>query len=395
MSPLRVLHLNTQFTSMGGLEAVLRRHHQEDARFDLDSRVVVYYESVTEGWPRARFLGFTDGTSISEARALQRNALADFEVDVAVYHTVWGIPYLADLDRSRRRVLMLHSDIPGLDRFLNSRLPWMDAVIAVSQTLLDRAAEAAPGLGFGPERLHLAPYPVNPPVQANPSRPDRNPATPLVIGYCGRLVREQKRVERLVELAAHLDRAGVAYRLELLGEGPERPALEAALPKRPGIVFHGRKSGTEYWDVLRSWDVMVFTSDYEGTPIALLEGLAAGVLPVHPELNCGGDHLASRVSPSLVFPAGDVRGAATALQHLASWPAGEWRQLRERAAAAVEPHLGDRYLTGISTFLKSLPRLPDRPKPPFPPRPWPVDHLAFSTLDTISSLKRRMLGGGR
>ena len=140
---------------------------------------------------------------------------------------------------------------------------------------------------------------------------------------------------------------------------------------------------------------MVFTSDYEGTPIALLEGLAAGVLPVHPELNCGGDHLASRVSPSLVFPAGDVRGAATALQHLASWPAGEWRQLRERAAAAVEPHLGDRYLTGISTFLKSLPRLPDRPKPPFPPRPWPVDHLAFSTLDTISSLKRRMLGGGR
>ena len=393
MSALRVLHLNTQFASMGGLEAVLRRHHGDDARFDLDSRFVVYYESGIEGWPRARFLNFSDLTSIAQARRRQQSALSDFEVEVALYHTTWGVPYLGDLDRSRRRVLMLHSDIPGLDRFLHSRLPWMDAVIGVSRTLLDRAVAAAPGLGFGPERMHLAPYPVMPPPM--PPRPQRDPGQPLVIGYCGRLVREQKRVERLVELVAHLDSIGVRYRLELLGEGPERPALEASFPDRSRVLFHGRKSGGDYWDVLRSWDVMVFTSDYEGTPIALLEGLAAGVLPLHPMLNCGGDHLAARVAPSLVFPASDLKGAARALKTLASTPAGEWDALRTRGLTAVEPHLGDRYLSGIATFLKSLPQLPDRAKPPFPARPWPVDHLAFSTLNRINSLKRRILGGGR
>ncbi len=393
MSALRVLHLNTQFASMGGLEAVLRRHHEEDARFDLDSRIVVYYEPGIEGWPRARFLNFSDKTSIAQARSRQRSALSDFKVDVALYHTVWGVPYLADLDRSQRRVLMLHSDIPGLDRFLRSRLPWMDAVIGVSRTLLDRAAAAAPELRLGPERMHLAPYPVVPPPL--PPRRNRDPEQPLVIGYCGRLVREQKRVERLVELVAHLDELGVRFRLELLGEGPERTALEASLPDRSRVIFHGRKSDAAYWDVLNSWDVMAFTSDYEGTPIALLEGLAAGVLPLHPELNCGGDHLAARVSPSLVFPAGDLKGAALALKTLANTPAGEWDALRTRAVAAVEPHLGDRYLSGIATFLKSLPHLPDRTKPPFPSRPWPVDHLAFSTLDRINSLKRRILGGGR
>ena len=393
MSALRVLHLNTQFASMGGLEAVLRRHHEDDARFGLDSRFVVYYEPGIDGWPRARFLNFSDQTSIAQARRRQRSALSDFDVDVALYHTVWGVPYLADLDRSHRRVLMLHSDIPGLDRFLHSRLPWMDAVIGVSRTLLDRAVAAAPGLGFGSERMHLAPYPVVPPPLS--PRGERDLERPLVIGYCGRLVREQKRVERLVELVTHLDLLGVRYRLELLGEGPERPALEASLPDRSRVLFHGRKSGAAYWDVLRSWDVMVFTSDYEGTPIALLEGLAAGVLPLHPALNCGGDHLAARVSPSLVFPAGDLKEAAMALKTLASTPAREWESLRTRCLTAVEPHLGDRYLSGIATFLKSLPQLPDRAKPPFPARPWPVGHLAFSTLDRISSLKRRILGGGR
>ncbi len=394
MSDLRLLHLNTQFASMGGLEAVLRRHHLEDERFGIDSRFIVYYEPPSAGFPRASFLNFSDRTSISQARTAQRAALNAFEPDVALYHTVWGVPYLAELDRAHRRVLMLHSDIPRLDGFLRSRLPWMDAVIGVSQTLLDRAAAAAPaGLGLGPERMHLAPYPVVPPVL--PPRAPRDPDRPLVIGYCGRLVREQKRVERLPELIAHLDRLGIAYRFELLGEGPERAWLEAQLPDRTRHVFHGRKSGTEYWDILRSWDVMVFVSDYEGTPIALLEGLAAGVLPLHPDLKCGGDQMARRVSPSLVYPAGDPEAAARALQHLSSWPAGEWKRLRDHASAAVEPHLGDRYLAGIAAFLKSLSALPDRTKPPFPKRPWPVDHLAFGTLDRISSLKRRILGGGQ
>jgi glycosyltransferase involved in cell wall biosynthesis len=271
----------------------------------------------------------------------------------------------------------------------------MDAVIGVSVPLLDRAAEAAPGFGFGPERMHLAPYPVVPPALPLPPRADRDPDQPLVIGYCGRLVREQKRVERLPELIGHLSRLAIPYRFEVLGEGPERAWLEAQLPDRARHVFHGRKSGQEYWEVLRAWDVMVFVSDYEGTPIGLLEGLAAGVIPLHPDLHCGGDQMASRVSPSLVYPAGDPEAAALALQHLASWPSGEWRQLRERASKAVEPHLGDRYLAGIAKFLQSLPALPARSKPPFPSRPWPVDHLAFKTLDRISSLRRRMLGGGR
>ncbi len=391
MPSLKVLHVNTQFASLGGLEAVLRRHHEDDSRFGLESRFLAYYEPPAIGWPRARFLGFKDRTTIAQARAAQRAALADFPADIAVYHTVWGLPYLADLDRSARRVLMLHSDIPRLDEFLKSRLPLTDAVIGVSQTLVQRARIAAPD--FDAERFHLAPYPVVPPSLA--PRADRDPNRPLTIGYCGRLVREQKRVERIPELVRHLTRLGVDFRFEILGDGPERAALEAALPDRSRFVFHGRKSGDGYWDVLRSWDVMAFVSDFEGTPISLLEGLAAGVLPLHPKIGSGGDSAAARISEMLVYPPGDLESAAQAVQRLAGLPAEEWRELRRRCAVIVEPHLGDRYLEGFAEFLRKVNTLPIRPKAPFPGRPWPVDHLSFRMLDRISSLRRRLRGGGR
>ena len=391
MPSLKVLHVNTQFASLGGLEAVLRRHHEDDGRFGLESRFLAYYEPPAIGWPRARFLDFKDRTTIAQARAAQGAALADFPVDLAVYHTVWGVPYLADLDRSARRVLMVHSDIPRLDEFLKSRLPWMDAVIGVSETLVQRARTAAPD--FEPERFHLAPYPVVPPSLA--PRSEREPNHPLVIGYCGRLVREQKRVDRIPELVRHLNRLGLDFRLEILGDGPERAALEAALPDRSRFVFHGRKSGEGYWEILRSWDLMVFVSDFEGTPISLLEGLAAGVLPLHPKIGSGGDQAAARISETLVYPPGDLESAARAVKLLSGLSAEEWSERRRRCSAIVAPHLGDRYLEGFANFLRSVNTLPIRPKAPFPCRPWPVEHLSFRMLDRISAFRRRFRGDGR
>jgi hypothetical protein len=171
--------------------------------------------------------------------------------------------------------------------------------------------------------------------------------------------------------------------------------LEAALPDRSKFVFHGRKSGHGYWEVLRSWDVMAFVSDFEGTPISLLEGLATGVLPLHPKIGSGGDQAAARISEILVYPPGDLESAARAVQRLAGLPVEEWRELRRRCAVIVEPHLGDRYLEGFAAFLRQVNTLPTRPKASFPGRPWPLDHLSFRMLDRISSLRRRLRGGGR
>jgi glycosyltransferase involved in cell wall biosynthesis len=69
-------------------------------------------------------------------------------------------------------------------------------------------------------------------------------------------------------------------RLDLVGDGESRPALEA-LAHRAGadVTFHGLKTKAELAELLRRADLYVSASRYENNPVVLLEALASG-LPV-------------------------------------------------------------------------------------------------------------------
>lgn len=92
----------------------------------------------------------------------------------------------------------------------------------------------------------------------------------------GRLV-PVKRMDRLIDAFAVVARAEPRARLYLVGDGPERPDLEArALAAgAPGqILFAGWSLDPSIW--YAAADVVALTSDREGTPLALIEAAAAG-----------------------------------------------------------------------------------------------------------------------
>lgn len=99
----------------------------------------------------------------------------------------------------------------------------------------------------------------------------------LLLGWIGRMV-PIKRVDRLLKAFARVKAAGRRVRLVLIGDGPERPALEAlarTLNLEEALVWAGLQ-----WDiasVLQALDAVVLTSDNEGTPVTLIEALACGV----------------------------------------------------------------------------------------------------------------------
>lgn len=96
-----------------------------------------------------------------------------------------------------------------------------------------------------------------------------------VIGTVSPL-RPEKNLVRLLRAVADLE-PGLDVRVVLVGEGAERPRLEAAA-REYGLaertVFTGCRSDIDH--VLRGFDVFAMTSDTEQMPNSLLQAMAAG-----------------------------------------------------------------------------------------------------------------------
>ena len=383
----RLMHHAQVFRSMGGVESVLKHHHEADARQGIESRFVVHNEEASPPVERVVFLGLDQRSTIHQARIRMKEAVAQASPEVAVYHSVWGMSYWADLDGARRRILVLHSDHPGLAESLRQREGWIDGVLCVSEPLRQLVAGSLPRLAG--DRVGLIPYPVLPPLKPTPKAPLNNRT--LVIGFCGRLIHEQKRVDRLPALCAQLDEAGLNYRFEFLGEGPERAWLETRLANRTKFLFHGRKSGDDYWRVLDRWDAIAFVSDYEGTPIALLESMSMGVIPVYPRIHSGGDAVVAKAGPELLYEPGDFARVAALLVEMGRMSPEQLDGLRSRCRQAVSPHLGDCYISTFAEFVQRIAQAPRISREKRQKLLWPIAYLPLSWVARIGLLRRAML----
>jgi glycosyltransferase involved in cell wall biosynthesis len=121
-----------------------------------------------------------------------------------------------------------------------------------------------------PDRLRWVPNFVDPDVIAPKT------ASGGGVAYVGRLS-EEKGVDVLLEA---LERAP-ALHLDVLGDGPERPALErlaSSLRVTDRVTFRGRLPAAAVHEAMRSAAMVAVPSRwYENMPITVLEAFAAGV----------------------------------------------------------------------------------------------------------------------
>ncbi|MBB5154668.1 glycosyltransferase family 4 protein [Saccharopolyspora phatthalungensis] len=126
----------------------------------------------------------------------------------------------------------------------------------------------------------------------------------LLVGYVGRLAPE-KRIERLAALG---ELPGV--RLVVVGDGPERQNLTAALPE---AVFLGQRTGDELAGIYASLDVFVHTGPHETFCQAVQEAMASGVPVVAPDAG-GPRDLVDHGRTGYLLPADDAAVHAEALR---------------------------------------------------------------------------------
>ncbi|MBI4660979.1 MAG: glycosyltransferase [Verrucomicrobia bacterium] len=377
---ISVTHFFTHFQSLGGVQSLLRRHLEMDSRWGLETDVTAFFDTDPRSEPRVSGLGFGWHSTVRSSRRSFSTRLAKDRNRFAVYHNLWGVPFLADLDRAERRIGLLHVYPRVLGNCLSANRGLLDGVLCVSEPLKTLVQQHLPELD--PSRVAVVPLPISP----CPVVPRRPPVgnRPIVIGFNGRLVKEQKRIDRLPGIVRALNQAGLNYRLEFLGNGPDQTWLERQWRGNPRVIFHGRRTGEDYWKILAGWDLILFTSDFEGLPLSLLEAMSAGVLPIYPRIHSGGDGYARNVHADFLYDLGDEQRVARIVSEIVS--AGEpqiesWRACSRRE---VEPHVGDTYHEVFCGFVRKILEAPRLSREKFKSRPFYLtDFCPFAVLSRI------------
>jgi glycosyltransferase involved in cell wall biosynthesis len=142
----------------------------------------------------------------------------------------------------------------------------------------------------------------------------------LVVGTVS-VLRRQKALDVLIRSTTRLMRQFPSLKVVIAGEGPQRASLEALVSELNldgRVLFIGLR--TDVPDVLASFDVAVSSSDYEGSPLAIMEYMAASKPIVATRVGGVPDLIDDGVH-GLLVDRGDVDGFAAAVARLLRDPA--------------------------------------------------------------------------
>lgn len=199
--------------------------------------------------------------------------------------------------RDRPRYALMRSAMNRADRVLCASR-WMQRELAATGVRADHVPLAVP-----------------------PATPEfvRAPAPIPLFVYCGRLSRE-KGVSLLIDAFARSLYAVPDAQLRIVGDGPERPALERlvdSLDIDDNVTFTGMRPRDEVEEELsRAWSLVAPSLWAEPFGLAVLEAIVHGV-PVIASAHGGpGELIEDRVS-GLLFPNGNVRALSECLRAVA------------------------------------------------------------------------------
>jgi glycosyltransferase involved in cell wall biosynthesis len=209
-------------------------------------------------------------------RALRKEARRELEAGADLVHAHWWVPAGLAVPRGARTVLTVHGTDAALLR--HSRIarvlarPVFERAKVVTAVSRELAGWVQSGVGRFIAPAHIQPMPVD------------TRAYPWTRGGAGAVVvarlTAQKRVHLAVETIAFLASCGHDLPLTIVGDGPERGALERQVERlgiAPFVHFVGAVPPTEIAGYLAHADVMIFPAQGEGFGLAAAEALMTGV----------------------------------------------------------------------------------------------------------------------
>jgi glycosyltransferase involved in cell wall biosynthesis len=219
------------------------------------------------------------------------------------------------------------------------------AAMGVDRPMLDWA-RGVDRLRFGPHRRSLS-FRARHGLAAND----------VVIGFCGRLVLE-KGLANVAESVRALRAMGLAHRVLVVGDGPERAWFERQLPE---ARFTGFLTGTDLAEAYAAMDVFFNPSITEAFGNVTLEAMASGV-PVVAAAATGARALVTSGETGLLVQAATPAGFADALAALVA-DADLRQRLGARAVQVAAGYDWTEILDGVMAHYRSLIGVPELAAP--------------------------------
>ena len=365
----RVLHVVAP-GDVGGLESVVGMLAAGHRRAGLDVRIAAvlsggggdaYVERLrASGVPVTAVR--VGGRAYLAERAGVARVLRDFPAQVV--HTHGYRTDVVDAGLGRRAGAATISTVHGFtggsrkNRFNEWVQEWslrrFDAVVAVAAPIVERLVRR----GVPRDRIALLPNAYAPRADLL-SRADARAALGLradgrVVGWIGRLSHEKGPDVALGALARVPDRR---VHLSIVGDGSAREALKQSA-SRSGLGDRVRWHGAvpEAARCLRAFDVVLLSSRTEGTPMVLLEALAAGV-PVVATRVGGIPAVVDDGIEALLAPSEDAEAIAAAIASTLADPDSAAARASAGRARMARDHDESRWLAAYSRLYDSLLRV--------------------------------------
>ena len=254
-----------------------------------------------------------------ETRALTRDlVLARAATQLPVVLHVHGGRYLLQVRPNRTTV-----------RLVKKLLDCVSRVIALSDTEAEALSALSRDVRVAviPNAVDTGDYP-----EVEREWADKN------IIYLGRL-HEAKGLNDIFEVCRILLEQGFRFRFTCAGAGPDGEKFVAAMTQILGDAFHyrGVVAGPEKIRVLNEADIFFMPSKYEGLPLALLEAMAAGCVPVVSARGSMTSAVKDGYNGFLVEP-GDLTQMVGKFKNLLSEGEPGWNELRRNARHTVRAH---------------------------------------------------------
>lgn len=217
---------------------------------------------------------------------------------------------LAVHDPRRTVIQILHGDHDYYYDLAVKHEPLIHAWIAYSRAMYERLRALLPHRS---DSIFHLPYGIPIPAAVRVPAPG-----PLRLLYAGRLENGQKGIFDLPLIDAQLRDVGAKVVWTIVGGGPDEAELRRRWEGASNVGWLGRRTSAEVQALEAEHDVFVLPTRAEGFSVALLEAMAAGLVPVVSDIESGVPEVVEAGVSGFRPAVGDLAGFGKAIAELAA-----------------------------------------------------------------------------